>query len=1099
MAETNWHKNWKTNFANTEKKISKKNAAEMNRRADAIIGNYTLEFQNSPIDLTNVIHRTADHNEAGYTTQWILNCTNAFKVTLRSGGYALTFTGEPWRYKNFKHCDTIYLDHNNYIYEIVPANVKNGRIKVKTRQMKTAFIDAWKEKRVMKSAPKMKVMKSAPKMKQCDLYIKQRGAGCGKTYESIQILNDVKYSNIKTFIYLTKMHSAKDVIFGEFKQQLHSNKLDKVVAEIDGDEKKGKQYVVEYKNPVGMDCTMFIGTIDAYMMRYGDEKHNMGHYFGGIISSVAEAREVGKFGNAVNFGQKSVRLCNETMLIIDEAQDLPVTYINAIYRLMEATYCNVSIIGDKLQSISTMDNIFTRLANQLPPSCVKLHIEKGKNIVRRFHNDKFAEFVNNVVNYKKYDLPQIEQICNGECKEEHSVTHPQLFVVSESAVQKYVTKIIKYVRAEVAKHNYLPEDFMFIFPILSENTLSETLRAALQIFWVKKFGVKKYRNKISKKNSWWANWNDKRAIEYVVLHKSNEGKSINLDESAHATRIMSIHAAKGTGRNVVFVLGLNEKNLYKFTNGQKNLQYESLLHVALTRQKKSLYISYEPIKCDITRRFDGIDIALDPQKNLSKYIKISKIIDHNFEQNFVTFNKIFGIVKRRQTLNKNKENQIVDWGHHIIRYSVLVNNFYINLNKHMLRSIPQLYMICKSILSADIVETDKWPKYFKLIDKNKSQPAVVTLPILYYKSSENSDYHKYRVFLREIMESVRSKIKCKKMRPPVLCPLESLVFYYMLNIATYGDRSRVTISHVYRVICAFDNVYVPHTDHHNKCKCNKLFGGNKASGNKASGNKNGWQYNSFCQSIVKHYELLKRSNDIFKKYKQHLKGKCKDESFTYLINHKIYHKAANRNAATLKINNNVGLIGWSKNYVINIVFKPTFTKINFNETFVQLIYDQYLIMNCDARNTYDNKGKLRINNRTRFVNKSIIHCIVSLNHTEPIFIDINAEFAANKSKIDKIIKSDLISYYKAESQPIYNILNSVWEANNKKITGTEIKKKIVCAELSPQYIFDFIKRISYYKKNDRAKYKKIFENRTIFNAELKYFIKTYIEKSIKFC
>lgn len=45
---------------------------------------------------------------------------------------------------------------------------------------------------------------------QCTLFHNQRGAGCGKTYESIQLLQSNNDKDI--FIYLTKMHSAKKLL-----------------------------------------------------------------------------------------------------------------------------------------------------------------------------------------------------------------------------------------------------------------------------------------------------------------------------------------------------------------------------------------------------------------------------------------------------------------------------------------------------------------------------------------------------------------------------------------------------------------------------------------------------------------------------------------------------------------------------------------------------------------------------------------------------------------------------------------------------------------------------------------------------------------------
>ena len=100
---------------------------------------------------------------------------------------------------------------------------------------------------------------------------------------------------------------------------------------------------------------------------------------------------------------------------------------------------------------------------------------------------------------------------------------------------------------------------------------------------------------------WKDKLNDKKYYPYVILHKSDVGNSINLKESENSTRILSIHASKGNGCEVVFVLGLSEFaltifNKKKYKIDEDNLVYDSLLHVSMTRQKKSLT---NPIKTAI--------------------------------------------------------------------------------------------------------------------------------------------------------------------------------------------------------------------------------------------------------------------------------------------------------------------------------------------------------------------------------------------------------------------------------------------------------------------------------------------------------------------
>jgi superfamily I DNA/RNA helicase len=110
--------------------------------------------------------------------------------------------------------------------------------------------------------------------------------------------------------------------------------------------------------------------------------------------------------------------------------------------------------------------------------------------------------------------------------------------------------------------------------------LAEVLHSKIQRFWTKRLGPDKH----------------------IYLHRSVEGQTINLKESENATRILSIHTSKGNGCEVVFLLGCTEQALRVFSKQTGNLVYDSLLHVAITRQKKSLYIGVDNDYDDIYRR-----------------------------------------------------------------------------------------------------------------------------------------------------------------------------------------------------------------------------------------------------------------------------------------------------------------------------------------------------------------------------------------------------------------------------------------------------------------------------------------------------------------
>jgi hypothetical protein len=346
-------------------------------------------------------------------------------------------------------------------------------------------------------------------------------------------------------------------------------------------------------------------------MRLGNKDHNDGDYFSGIIKSIADgyADEI----KNINYGSY-VKLCKETIIIIDESQDLSPDYILAIAKIMGTTHVDTYIIGDKLQSIWDENNVFTHLEKNDFPYPIKIHRFNGKNEVRRFHNKQFIGFVNNIIDFEKYNLPKISGICDGSnCEYNHNDNEkpydifemPNIYLNDQKSenIEKTIITVILYMEKEIENNNYLPNNFMFIFPYLNKNGLANALESKLQEFWKNKFQDINYNNNVVKKHEYWNNeYTDNKYIQYVYFHKSSEGKSINLAESKNSTRLLSIHASKGLGCEVVFLLGINEQMLHFYSNKTDSLQYDSLLHVAITRQKLKLYVGIMGINCDVYKK-----------------------------------------------------------------------------------------------------------------------------------------------------------------------------------------------------------------------------------------------------------------------------------------------------------------------------------------------------------------------------------------------------------------------------------------------------------------------------------------------------------------
>jgi len=113
----------------------------------------------------------------------------------------------------------------------------------------------------------------------------------------------------------------------------------------------------------------------------------------------------------------------------------------------------------------------------------------------------------------------------------------------------------------------------------------------------------------TKLNEYWINHlsnNDNTYKQYAVLHKHEEGQIIDTTTSKFSSRLMSIRASKGDGREVVFILSCNERMLKLCSKGEINLIYESHLHVALTRAKNKIYFGLNKINDEIHNRFSKL-------------------------------------------------------------------------------------------------------------------------------------------------------------------------------------------------------------------------------------------------------------------------------------------------------------------------------------------------------------------------------------------------------------------------------------------------------------------------------------------------------------
>jgi hypothetical protein len=1043
-----WHKEWQNNFKHIEILIGEK-------VADVLVKNIILQFQNDYIsieDIKSINNNAKNNNKELY---WIINCNNSIEINKIGDIYMIYFYNEEWKFEHFVCNEFIYLSNEDKIYKINPNEVKSFMIDVIEYKTKNEFI---------KSIKNNINIWSKEEIQQCTLYHNQRGAGCGKTYESIQLMDkDEKFKHKEIFIYLTKVHSAKEVIYNELQEQYKKSLLYNL--EIEDFDDSNKQYKISYYNKITeKECKIIIGTIDSFMYAIGNKENKDKDYFYGIVKSIKDGYVKTSKNGSIKYSQNYIKLNKKCLIIIDEAQDLGPEYIEAIVSIMRNTYIDTYTIGDKLQSIWGVHNIHTFLEfNNLPH--ITTEKSTGINHVMRFHNEQFKDFVNDIINFEKYNLPQIEKICdNLNCKYEHEneIKPYNIFQIptiysndtDNEKVDKLVEQIINYVNIEIKKNNYLPNNFMFIFPILSKNFLANRLEAKLQEFWIKKFNSKKYQNNVLNNNEYWKNKiNNGKYYKFVVLHKSNEGKSIDLKESENATRILSIHSSKGNGCEVVFLFGLTQYSLEVFSKDNSNLQYESLLHVALTRQKKSLYIGIENIGDDISQRFEKyteinheIECNLNDINIHNNYNKLPDFYEETIFQDI--YDKYLCEFDDILPDNKDNKNNIVDWGHHLIRSNVFLYYIKYNIinNEEIENNYGNQFITVLNKISKLNINFYSHNDYYKAI-KNNEKEENYDFPILIFDTNDKTKYNKYKNILYDFILKIQKKIKnvMQNKKLPLLCPLEIIILLHMYKIYNNGKFADITIMDIYSIIYYFDECSNSIDENHSKeykCLCKIKFNQNDNSDNFD-------KYQDIRESIINHYKKTEQVKILYENYNKYIKDNFENLHFRYNLFHPVKFNKLDNN---FKFTGNFEIVANSDKHIIDFVITPQFNKLNYYKNMLKAIFDNFLLQNSLEDS----------NNYVKFNNKKIYTCILSLDSIEPIFIEFNID--KDCEIVKKIIKHYLLKEYSNKSKKIYNfyqhckiispISNSVKFTYNQIMKENQKRNEIKVAQL-PKYIENY--------------------------------------------
>lgn len=1019
-----WHEQWQLLLSSKglakEEPFPREPAGIKNRRGDAVAHlpgrTLVIEVQHSVITKAEVEARRHDYVDChGTELIWVIDGSAPCRVhTLAANGTALLVFDDAsaWKYDRFTGHAHVYMDCGGMIYRMRPGAVRSHMVHVPHGVPKAAFVDAL-------CAGTHDALWPTEDPRQCTLYFNQRGAGCGKTYEAVQLLagRDARFQHVRTFVYLTKVHSAKSVIYDEFRQQMGAGLLD-VAIEAQDDmiegRRVGKQYRVEFtRDTDGARIQVVIGTIDSFMYALGDVRNagrQGGDFFRELRKSIIAGHKAYGRGGDVAYGGEKLTLDRECLVLVDEAQDLERSYVESLAAIMLSTSIDVYMIGDILQSIWSKDNVFTYLwdaAHELPGTHVEF--STGDNIVRRFHNAHFIAFVNAIVPFAKFGLPEVTGICpDGDaCKyAPHAsacpfrvFTQPKITPrTKDTVLEDFVQRgIIDKVRREVDAHGLLPEHFMFIFPFMDSNVLAYALETALDEFWIARFDDPQYQADVLAKDPYWgARIGDGRFYRHAVLHRSEESQPINLDTSVRATRLLTIHAAKGQGREVVFLLNVSEDALARFSGGERDLVYESLLHVAVTRQKLRLYVGLPKEDDDIRRRFEGAGASVDDSDHyafcgdstrvgeVAQYLQSNDAWSQRLHAScFAPRGLIEAVLAPEATSTTVPPGQpvrdIIEWGHHVVRAHVMRYMLIANIVNEGDGDWCQVLKVMDVIAKARVQPLVRASYYAELarietlVREKIVAPDVV--PILRFDSKRpDSKYHVYSDVLRDYVKHVQAKLRdsLKRRQLPALCPLEACVLVHVMDVTHHGRYAPFQIMELYDLLHSMDTTDLPPHDDHYHCLCGERLGGGAHAADSDTALR-------LCDSVTQHYAVLDAIRTMFRGFERHLREEVGDTSpIKYNIDHTITYRGRSESSKFKLFTSSVPVVATTKHTAVLFAMHPTLDQLNCRDVFTQALLNTYVARNDD--------GKA---NTERFMGKRVLVCVFTFTHALPVWLDLD--------------------------------------------------------------------------------------------------------------
>jgi hypothetical protein len=1045
---TLWHREWQSNFPLVEQEFERLHGQWTKRRADIVIPEYkqVIEIQHSNITPDEVKQRINDYGKHNHEVKWIIHGQDSIEPKfLGENRRILQFNKNLWLYESFKSASTVYYDINGYIYRVDPNLVKQDQVDVLEPKLKSEFIDSLKENNTIWEDTEPP---------QCFLYVKQQGAGSGKTYGVMQFIDsDPLISNYKYIIFVTKQHSAVSVMYKEFIEQLDNGKFKNIEIVNKNISQDPKKFIAIYINKLtNIEVKAIFATVDSFTNALAEAPINALDKFTGIVHSIVNGTVNTSRTGKMKYAGVDPVLNKESLIIIDETQDLTESYGEAFLQIVKSKYTNLCVVGDRLQSLSYKDNALT-LLHEAELSRLKVIKSSASNIVRRFSNPVLIDFVNSMIPFSDFGLPKMSPHKIVDRDDTGLVVFQSKTVYADAStddinVVEAVTEIMNLFKKEVEDNGRIPEDFLFVTPFTKKNPLMEALQIAINMFWKDTMNNnEKYISNIKNKHEYWEKIDTNNYTRYAVFHKSQETGSINTNESIHATRMVSIHSSKGDGRPVVFVIGLTQEALRIFSQISNNIIYNSLLHVAITRQKNKLYFRLEANGDDIHRRIMNAHIPniiithtteFNFIKNIVKQSDISLDICNSPEIFDSVYEKIIATNPPAKLADEKEDKMLIDMGDHYVRYASIAFNVWIHCCNNEIRTKNntkrQFYKILQELTRSKIQVVSSCKDYIEILTKNtKTDVIQKIIPIIQYSPLKDTyDYNKYYTIINSMMNHIITKIGMLNTKEiEYFCPIECVVLFYMIECTQHGKWQSITIDNIYNIVDTYSKVFTNSKGHEN-CKCNNLFSNNKVILDDAE--------KKYQQYLQNHYNRLNHITTILDNFNK------VNLNVNWLYSHPVeFGGGIDTENKDFTLSNKYQMIGYDNNNVYIINIKPQFNDLNFNVFLINSIIDTYIVSNTSMTSP----------NYKRFHDKNIISCVISMNNVDMYTVDWTSVVKKQKETIKSVIfdamKKKFINKHSQYYNTFLNIIRSNIECSAENIIEICTNKSNKINSL-PEYI-----------------------------------------------